>query len=138
MSDEVKATWSEWSIHVLKELERLNEHYETMNNRLMQIEQQQMLLKNTYADTNEMRNFIAASLAPLTTQLTLMNEDRLKIKQTVYGVNDSSGLIDTVEELTKKVANLTTLKKQIIAVFSVIQILIFIFGDFIMSYIKGK
>ena len=50
MSNETNTEWREWSIYVLKELERLNECYEKLENRLGEIEKNIVMLQGKQGD----------------------------------------------------------------------------------------
>jgi hypothetical protein len=135
---DVKATWNEWSIHVLKELERLNDCTNDISTKVNNIEQKLIVLQATTANTNQMRDLIGTSLNPITLQLSQLNEERLKMRQTLYGIKDNNGLSGDVAELQKKVTGLIGFKKQIIAVMVVLQIALTIFGDTIIGFFRAK
>jgi predicted nucleic acid-binding Zn-ribbon protein len=49
--------WAEWSKHVLRELERLNDNHETLRTRIEELHQQVIKLKGSLSDLEELKTW---------------------------------------------------------------------------------
>lgn len=137
MADEGK-TWAEWSIHVLKELERLNNNLEDLNNRVNEVEQHLITMQATHVDINTIRSLLDQTMAPISTKLSEITGDNVRLKQTLYGVKENNGLVGDMRALTEDVKKLDTFKTKLVATFVVIQIILTIAGEAVVLLLTGK
>jgi hypothetical protein len=132
-----KATWAEWSIHVLKELERLNDNYEDLASNQKQVEQRLVVLASTSANLNDIRTMLQTQLQPIQKQLNDTDVLTNTIRQTLYGVKDNNGMFGDVKDLKDEVKKINNLKYKLVGGFIVIQSLLVFFGTKIANAIWG-
>jgi chromosome segregation ATPase len=132
-----KATWAEWSIHVLKELERLNDNYEDLASNQKQMEQRLVVLASTSANLNDIRTMLQTQLQPIQKQLNDTDVLTNTIRQTLYGVKDNNGMFGDVKDLKDEVKKINNLKYKLVGGFIVIQSLLVFFGTKIANAIWG-
>ncbi len=73
--------WEEWSKHVLKELERLNDNYESLNNKYSTLEKDLANIQNIKVTLNEVAGWKSAMMEVASpTQLKELKSDIEKLK----------------------------------------------------------
>jgi hypothetical protein len=137
MSEELN-TWAEWSKYVLKELERLNNNYEALDEKANHLENTLTSIQTLHADANTIRSLLDQSLAPIHAQIQHQSIINQRTDQVLFGVEKGNGLVGTTKTLDVRVSKLETFKVKVIAVVSVVQLVLVLFGESINAFFWGK